>query len=76
MVDLDQIAIDLIEAARDNEEVTQARISLMVQNDEGFVTEQVYTIRYYEDRDGRPGPFRPIRSRAKAGVAKRQTQEA
>jgi len=25
MVDLDQIAIDLIEAARDNEEVTQAR---------------------------------------------------
>lgn len=54
MVDLDQLAVDLIEAARENEEVTQARVSVMVQNDEGFITEQVYTIRYYEDRDGRP----------------------
>jgi hypothetical protein len=55
MIDLDKLAIDLYEIADpETEEITQARVSVMVQSDEGRVVENVYTIQYYEDRDGRP----------------------
>lgn len=51
MIDLDDLAVQLVSGEDEHRTVTMARLSVITEDDEGRLTETTYTIDFYRESD-------------------------